>query len=124
MIYDHIRDLPLVIDEVALDRLALEVSPQFTRVTTLVLLRGGGHEGVGEDVTYEADEAVSFAIAGPPDIRGEWTIHSLSQALDAMDLFPAPPAWPVLDIAAFSRAPTACYSSTSPCAHLIHRPTP
>ncbi len=42
MIYDHIRDLPLVIDEVALDRLALEVSPQFTRVTTLVLLRAAG----------------------------------------------------------------------------------
>lgn len=93
MIYDHIRDLPVVIDEVALDRLDLEVSPQFTRVTTLVLLRGGGHEGIGEDVTYEADEVVAFAIAGAPDLRGEWTIHSLSQALDKVDLFPTPPSW-------------------------------
>ena len=93
MIYDHIRDLPVIIDEVALDRLDLEVSPQFTRVTTLVLLRGGGHEGIGEDVTYEADEVVAFAIAGAPDLRGEWTIHSLSQALDGIDLFPTPPSW-------------------------------
>jgi len=93
VIYDHIRDLPLIIDEVALDRLDLEVSPQFTRVTTLVLLRGGGHEGIGEDVTYEADEVVAFAIAGAPDLRGEWTIHSLSQALDGIDLFPTPPSW-------------------------------
>ncbi|MBJ7366454.1 MAG: hypothetical protein JHC53_07645, partial [Thermoleophilia bacterium] len=54
---------------------------------------GGGHEGIGEDVTYEADEVVAFAIAGAPDLRGEWTIHSLSQALDGIDLFPTPPSW-------------------------------
>jgi L-alanine-DL-glutamate epimerase-like enolase superfamily enzyme len=92
-LYSRIRDLPVVIDEVALDRLELPVSPEFTRVTTLVVLRGLGHEGIGEDVTYEADEAALFAITGPPDLRGEWTIHTLSQALDALDLFPAPPSW-------------------------------
>lgn len=92
--YNLIRDLPLVIDEVALERLHLDVSADFTRVTTVVHLTGGGHEGVGEDVTYEADEQEAFQAAGPPDLRGEWTIHSLAQALAGMDLFPTPPAWP------------------------------
>ncbi len=32
--------------------MAIEVSSGFTRVTTLVRLRGAGEEGVGEDVTY------------------------------------------------------------------------
>ncbi len=93
MIYDRVRDLPVIIEEVALGRLELAVSPAFTRVTTLVVLRGAGHEGIGEDVTYEADEAVAFAIHGPPDLRGEWTLHSLSEALAAMDLFPIAPSW-------------------------------
>lgn len=93
-LYDRVRDLPLVIDQVALRRLELAVTPEFTRVTTVVALAGGGHEGVGEDVTYEDDEATAFQQAGPPDLRGEWTIHSLATALAAMDLFPSPPAWP------------------------------
>lgn len=93
-LYSRVRDLPLVIDQVALHRLALPVAPEFTRVTTVVALSGGGHEGVGEDVTYEADEATAFQQAGPPDLRGEWTIHSLAATLSGMDLFPSPPAWP------------------------------
>ncbi len=92
--YGHIRDLPLVIEDVTLERLDLEVSPEFTRITTVVHLTGGGHDGVGEDVTYEPDEQVVFQDAGAPDLRGEWTIHSLAQHLAGLDLFPAPPAWP------------------------------
>lgn len=93
-LYARIRDLPVIIDRVVLRRLELPVAPEFTRVTTVVALSGGGHEGVGEDVTYEADEATAFQQAGPPDLRGEWTIHSLATALSGMDLFPSPPAWP------------------------------
>ena len=93
-LYSRGRDLTLVIDQAALHRLELPVAPEFTRVTTVVALSGGGHEGVGEDVTYEADEATAFQQAGPPDLRGEWTIHSLATALAGMDLFPAAPAWP------------------------------
>lgn len=92
-LYARVRDLPLVIDGSALERLELPVSPEFTRVTTVVTLAGDGHEGRGEDVTYEPDEATAFQQAGPPDLRGEWTIHSLSRALEGMDLFPVPPAW-------------------------------
>jgi hypothetical protein len=92
-LYDRIRDLPLTIDRAALGRLELPVTPEFTRVTTVVELHGAGETGVGEDVTYEADEATAFQQAGPPDLAGDWTIHSLSQAVGAMDLFPTPPAW-------------------------------
>ncbi|MFM8828316.1 MAG: hypothetical protein ACKOGE_03405, partial [Actinomycetota bacterium] len=94
-LYDRLRDLPISIEGAHLERLELPVSPEFARVTTVVHLEGLGHEGVGEDVTYEADEATAFQQGGPPDLSDEWTIHGLSQALGAMDLFPAaPPAWP------------------------------
>ncbi|MSO44820.1 MAG: hypothetical protein EXQ74_05910 [Thermoleophilia bacterium] len=91
--YDLIRDMPLVIDDVALERLDLAEAPGFARISTVVHLIGRGHEGLGEDVTYESTEVVAFHITGPPDLRGTWTIHSLSQALVAMDLFTIPPTW-------------------------------
>ena len=93
-LYDRVRDLPLAIEEVVLEPRALEVSPQFTRTVTVVRLRGAGHEGLGEDVTYEADEAAAFHAAAPPALEGEWTLHALSQSLASMDLFPAAPDWP------------------------------
>lgn len=92
-LYDLVRDLPLTIDGASLGRLELPVAPEFTRVTTVVELHGAGETGIGEDVTYEADEADAFQQAGPPDLVGDWTLHSLSQAVGAMDLFPVPPAW-------------------------------
>ena len=39
-----------------LGRLEQEVSSGFTRVTTLVRLRGRGEEGIGEDVTYTGED--------------------------------------------------------------------
>ncbi|WP_210492222.1 hypothetical protein [Patulibacter sp. SYSU D01012] len=63
------------------------------RRTTVVALRGGGHEGRGEDVTYEPEEHEALASwDGLPDLRGTWTIASLSDRLGAARLFPAPPA--------------------------------
>jgi len=51
--YDRIADLPIEIEGYALDGLERDVSSEFTRLSTVIRLRGGGHEGVGEDVTYE-----------------------------------------------------------------------
>jgi hypothetical protein len=83
-LYDSVAELPLEIESYELDRLELAVSPEFTRVTTLVHLSGGGEEGVGEDVTYTAGDH-------PPPrdlpLAGSHTLDSYSQHLDGLELF-------------------------------------
>src|SRR6476620_1998630 len=92
-LYDSVRDLPLEIESYELERLEYVVSPEFTRVTTVVHLHGAGEEGVGEDVTYTATDHP------PPDdlpLAGSFTLDSYSQLLDALTLFTEPPqmeAW-------------------------------
>ena len=39
----------------------------FERLTTIVKLRGGGQEGIGEDVTYDAVDHIALQNAGPPE---------------------------------------------------------
>ena len=41
------------------------MSSDFTRLTTVIRMRGGGEEGVGEDVTYDALDHVALQDAGP-----------------------------------------------------------
>jgi hypothetical protein len=90
--YAHLADLPLTIETHELERLEQPVSSEFTRVTTLVRLRGSGEEGVGEDVTYSAEDHDRFAAHGPSlPLAGEWTIDSFSRHLDGLELFPEPP---------------------------------
>jgi hypothetical protein len=76
-------DLPVRIDGYELEGLAHEISTGgFTRRTTVVRLRGGGEEGVGEDVTYDADDQIAFQQAGPVlALAGEHTLDSFSQSL-------------------------------------------
>ncbi|MEP6910154.1 MAG: hypothetical protein ABI896_06960 [Actinomycetota bacterium] len=88
-LYDAVADLPLEVDSYELERRELVVSPDFTRVTTLVHLKGGGEEGIGEDVTYTA------ADHPPPSelpISGSFTIDSFSRLLDLLELFTSAPA--------------------------------
>jgi hypothetical protein len=90
-LYDTVKDLSLQVDSYELERLELVVSPEFTRVTTLVHLRGAGEEGVGEDVTYTAEDHP------PPSdlpLSGSFTIDSFSQLLDSLTLFTSPPQMP------------------------------
>ena len=54
--YGRIAELPVVIDGYALESLSRRVSSGFRRFTTVFGLAGAGHEGLGEDVTYEAAE--------------------------------------------------------------------
>jgi hypothetical protein len=90
--YERLADLPLEVEEYALEGLELAVSSEFTRVSTLIRIRGGGEEGVGEDVVYEALDHVALQDAGPTlPLAGSWTIDSFSRRLDELDLFPAPP---------------------------------
>jgi hypothetical protein len=83
-LYDAVADLPLVIESHSLERLELQVSPEFTRVTTLIHLGGDGEEGVGEDVTYTATDHPP--PAGLP-LAGSHTLDSFSQHLEGLDLF-------------------------------------
>ncbi len=56
----------------------------------MVTLSGGGHEGVGEDVTYDAVDHIAQQDAGPPEgLAGSHTFASFSERLDGIDLFPA-----------------------------------
>ena len=91
--YERVQGLPLVVDSLELERRELAVSSEFTRVTTVVRLRGGGEEGLGEDVTYAA-----AAHDAPPalELAGRWaSFEAFSRHLEGLPLFAAPPEQPV-----------------------------
>jgi L-alanine-DL-glutamate epimerase-like enolase superfamily enzyme len=66
------------------------VASGFTRVTTTVVMVGGGHEGRGEDVTYTAEDHDGFPDSLP--LAGSTSPAELSARLEGRDLFAAPPA--------------------------------
>ena len=95
-LFDRIADLPLRVDGYDLETRARDTSSGFTRKTTIVTLAGDNgadesHAGKGEDVTYEAEEHDRLLDAANFDLAGEYTFASFSEALDAIDLFPAGP---------------------------------
>ena len=61
----------------------------FRRVTTEIVLVGGGLEGRGEDVTYAAEDHDDYPADLP--LAGEWTLDGFSRHLGGLDLFPARP---------------------------------
>ena len=90
--FDAIADLPLCIDDYALEGLSRAVSSDFTRFSTIIRLRGAGEEGVGEDVSYSEGAHTSLQAAGPVHpLAGDWTIASFCDRVEALDLWPAPP---------------------------------
>jgi hypothetical protein len=90
--YSALAGLPLEIEGYELERLEMNVSSEFTRVTTVIRIRGGGKEAVGEDVTYDALDHVAFQGAGPVlPLSGSLTLGEACERLAALDLFPAPP---------------------------------
>jgi L-alanine-DL-glutamate epimerase-like enolase superfamily enzyme len=90
--YDAVVDLPLEVESFALERREQAVSTEFTRVTTVVRLRGGGEEGVGEDVTYNGDDQTAFQTEGPKlPLSGTHALDSFSQLVSRLELFPRQP---------------------------------
>jgi hypothetical protein len=90
--YDLIADLPLSIESYSLEPLEAAVSSEFTRLSTVIHLSGGGHEGVGEDVTYDQLDHIALQDAGPVQpLAGDWTLRSFSEHLEGLELWPAPP---------------------------------
>jgi L-alanine-DL-glutamate epimerase-like enolase superfamily enzyme len=89
--WELLAGLPLRIDGYALEGFEARLTSEFTRKTTLIRLRGGGEEGIGEDVTYDpaAHDALQAAGATQP-LAGEWTLASFAEHVRALDLFPQP----------------------------------
>ncbi len=91
--FAQLAQLPLAIDSYELEGLRAEVSSDFERKSTVIRLHGGGHEGVGEDVTYDAIDHDVLQAAGPSlPLAGSYTLESFCEHLEALDLFPQPPA--------------------------------
>ena len=89
---ERLADLPLRIESYTLERLQRDVSSAFTRVSTLIRLRGEGEEGIGEDVTYDAVDHDALQAAGPVlELAGEWTLGAFCDHVEALDLWPSPP---------------------------------
>jgi hypothetical protein len=87
--YDAIAGLSIEIDSIEFEGLEFHLG-EFERLTTIVKLRGGGHEGIGEDVTYDAIDHVAQQGHGPPaGLNGSYGFDELSKLLGETDLFPA-----------------------------------
>ena len=87
-LYDAVRDLPLVVDGYSLHGLEYVVRPDFTRKTTILRLRGGGEEGAGEDVVYDAALQDAQQARGTVlPLAGAWTLDGFSQHLATLPLF-------------------------------------
>src|SRR5215210_3884020 len=84
-LWKRFAELPLHIDEYELERLEQPVTRGFTRVTTVVRLRGG-EEGLGEDVSWYPEHHDREQAAGAVlPLAGSWTLASFSGALEMPD---------------------------------------
>ncbi len=91
--YDLLADLQLEIESYELERLEQRVSTDFTRVTTVIHLHGGGEEGIGEDVTYTGEDQDAFQARGTElPITGSHALDSFSELVGRLELFPSGPA--------------------------------
>lgn len=90
-LWERLRDLPLEIEDYGLERLQRDVSSDFTRVSTVLRLRGDGHEGLGEDVSYDSDDQQALQDAGPTlPLAGTWTLEAFCDHLATLELWPEP----------------------------------
>jgi hypothetical protein len=77
--YDAVKDLPLHIDGYELEPLEQEVARGFTLRRTVIVLRGAGEEGRGEEVDYNPAIQQEFqARRGELALVGRHTLDSFS----------------------------------------------
>src|SRR3954471_4914635 len=95
-LFDELASLPLSVEQYELEGNERDVSSAFTRLTTTIKLRGGGEEGVGEDVVYDALDHIALQDQGPVhDFGGVTTLGEFCERTHELDLFPAEPVRPV-----------------------------
>ena len=85
--FDLVAELPLTVEELTLEGRHRPVTSGFVRRTTIVHLRGGRQEGLGEDVTYSEENQLAFQRA-TFDVAGETTLAGFSARVGELDLFP------------------------------------
>jgi L-alanine-DL-glutamate epimerase-like enolase superfamily enzyme len=84
-LWDVLASLPVAVDELSLERRELATASGWTRVTTTVVLSGGGETGQGEDVTYSAPDHDHVPSDLP--VAGDWSLGDLSARLDELELW-------------------------------------
>src|ERR671914_2230822 len=90
--WDQLASLPLEIERYELEGRELAFSEEFVRYTTLITLRGGGEEGVGEDVVYDGLDHSALQGAGPRRPRaGSSPLGWFAENPPEPPLSPAPP---------------------------------
>ncbi len=90
--WEALAELPLEVEGYALDALQESVSSDFERKSTVIRLQGAGHEGVGEDVTYDAvDQEVLQRAGAVQPLAGRHTIASFCELIESLELFPEAP---------------------------------
>ncbi len=89
--WERLAGLELTVEDYVLERLERDVSSGFRRVSTVIRLRGGGTDGVGEDVTYDTPDHDRLQAAGVVQpLAGTWTLGSFCDHLEGLDLWPEP----------------------------------
>jgi L-alanine-DL-glutamate epimerase-like enolase superfamily enzyme len=93
--FDSLAELPIEIEGYELEDRDRTYG-EFTRPSTVIHMRGGGQEGVGEDVVYDVLDHVAHRDAGPVhDLSAPRTLGELCALVGELDLFPGSP--PVRD---------------------------
>ena len=93
-LWARLSELPVVVESYELERLAAQLAYGFERVTTRIRLRGGGVDGLGEDVSpYEGEDDTLHVIGPVLPLAGEWTLGSLCERLGELDQWPVAPRW-------------------------------
>src|SRR4051794_41196060 len=100
--YPRVAELPVRIERCELLPLVRDTSSGFTKVSIVVRLTGDGHEGQGEDITWDQiDQIEQLRRAGDLSwLRGRRTMEEFSTLLGLADLFPVEP---IRDSARFYR---------------------
>lgn len=100
--YARVASLPLAIERCELAPLVRDTSSGFTKVSIVVRLSGGGHDGEGEDITWDQIDQIEFLRGGDrlTWLRGVRTFDEFSKLLGLANLFPVEP---IRDSARFYR---------------------
>lgn len=89
--YEKLAALPISVETYELEGRDREYA-SFTRPSTIIHLRGGDAEGIGEDVVYDVLDHIAHRDAGPVhDFGGVATLGDLCELTGELDLFPGAP---------------------------------